>query len=298
MKIGFSIMSHQTPDILFKKLLACLNEYPDKEVAIHHDFHQAGFDTNLLPDSSYELVTNYVRTYWSHTNNIKAILETFKILFSKNCDWFVTLSGACFPVKSSAYITNFLQNTTYDGFIERNNVWTDHFDFYQYFRKGFQTKYIFSVPFLNRKGTWKRKVIRMPRNKNEIVFTDTFIPYHGSDWFIINRKCMDYLLDNEPQIDKMVAFLADVNKGPDINVCPPEVVFQTVLGNNKSLKLDDNYYRFTNWEGAKNWHPNTLTQKHWNALQQSDALFARKFNWEQSKELIALIDKEILHKQQ
>jgi len=293
-KLGFSILSHQAPTLLFQRLLCQLDKFPDKEIAIHHDFNQTEFDKTLLQGTSYELVTDYVRTYWSHTNNIKAILETFKMLYSKDCDWYITLSTNCYPVKSVDYILHFMSTTKYDGFIERNNIWTDHFNFYQYFRKGFLTKYMFKVPFVTRQGKVYQKAIRKRRDKSEILFNDSFIPYHGSDWFAINKKAMKFILESEEKINKIVLFLADVNKGPDINVCPPEVVFQTILGNNKNLFLNNNYYRFTDWENAKDWHPNTLTIRHWNALQSSDALFARKFKWEESKDVIELIDSEIL----
>lgn len=295
MKIGFSILSHQAPGPLLEQLLFQLNRFPQKYIAIHHDFHQADFDNSLFKGLSYELVKNYTQTYWSHTNNIRAILETFRILYSQNCDWYITLSANCYPIKSPAYILNFLENTDVDGFIECNNVLTDHFDFYKYFRKGFQTKYLFKIPFINKQGKLCQKAIRRPRRKDHILLNNTFIPYHGSDWFIINRLSIEYLLSNEDKISTLVNFLVDVNKGPDINVCPPEVVFQTILANNSKLKLSNSYYRFLDWKNSKNWHPNVLTMNHWENIKKSDALFARKLDSTLSKELIEAINTYLLN---
>jgi hypothetical protein len=296
MKLGFSILSHQKPGPMLGALLKSLNTFSNKAIAIHHDFNQSEFDDSLFESSSYQLVKNHTRTYWSHVNNIHAIMETFRMLRHQECDWYITLSANCYPIKSNGYITRFLETTSSDGFIERNNVLTDHFDFYQYFRKGFNTKYLFKVPFLNSKGSFKFKVFRTSRKPEDILFNSSYIPYHGSDWFMINKKAMDYLLSNESRIDEMVAFLTNVNKGPDINVCPPEVVFQTVLGNGQDvLKLDHNNYRFIDWTNAVNWHPNTLTLKDWHFIEDSEALFARKFTWEKSSELIQLIDSKLLN---
>jgi hypothetical protein len=294
MKIGFSILSHEETGPMLVKLLNQLNTYPDKEIVIHHDFYQADFKKDLLKEISYELVKGFVRTYWSHTNNIQAILETFKSLYNKKCEWYITLSANCYPIKSSRDVIEFLKGTEKDGFIEHNNVLTDHFDFYRYFRKGFETKYLFQVPFISKKGKFKYRTLRKSRPVNARVLGTSYIPYHGSDWFMVNRDVMDYILSNEKRIKEIVAFLEDVNKGSDINVCPPEIVFQTLLANSNMFNLDKNNYRFINWTDSKNWHPNILTDADFNSMKASSALFARKFVWEHSKELIALIDREIL----
>jgi hypothetical protein len=294
MKIGFSILSHEETGPMLVNLLNQLNKYPDKEIVIHHDFYQADFKKDLLEGVSYELVKNFVRTYWSHTNNIHAILETFKSLYNKKCEWYITLSANCYPIKSSAEVVGFLKGTEKDGFIEHNNVLTDHFDFYRYFRKGFETKYLFQIPFINKKGKFKYRTLRKSRAVNERVLGTLYIPYHGSDWFMVNRDVMNYILSNEKRIKEIVAFLEDVNKGSDINVCPPEIVFQTLLANSNLFNLDKNNYRFINWTDSKNWHPNILTDADFKSIKASSALFARKFVWERSKEVIALIDREIL----
>jgi hypothetical protein len=296
MRVGFSILSHQTPGPLFKSLISRLEEFPDKEIAIHHDFNQATFDQNIASSPNVELVKNYVRTYWSHTNNIAAIMETFRILYSKDCDWYITLSTNCYPVKSFQHIIAFLENTEFDGFIERNNVMTDYFDFYKYFRKGFQTRYFFEIPFISKKGNFYKRAIRIKRSKKDIIFDQSFIPYHGSDWFIINKKSIGYLLMNQSKINDLVNFLIDVNKGPDINVCPAEIVFQSILANASNFKFSNNYFRFIDWENSQDWHPNTISMRHWESIKESDALFARKFDWGQSKEVIDLINKEIIEK--
>jgi hypothetical protein len=294
MKIGFSILSHQVPDSMLVSLLNQLNRYPEKEIVIHHDFYQADFENDLFKDVQFELVKDYIRTYWSHINNIQAILETLKLLYQKKCDWYITLSANCYPIKSPDNVIKFLEETENDGFMERNNVLTDHFDFYKYFRRGFETKYLFKIPLINRKGKIKYKAIRRYRSTGERLLSESYAPYHGSDWFIVNRKIIEYILSNETKIAEVVKFLEDVNKGPDINVCPAEVVFQTILGNAKLFNLDNYNYRFINWINSKDWHPNTLTLADYNSIQKSDALFARKFNWEKSKDLIELIDRELL----
>ncbi|WP_299254849.1 beta-1,6-N-acetylglucosaminyltransferase [uncultured Cytophaga sp.] len=296
MKIGFSILSHKTPDIQFEALLNQLSTYPNYEIAIHHDFNQSDFNSKVIVNKNVYLIENYVQTKWSHVNNIRALMKTFTHLYQQNCEWFITLSANCYPIKSTKQITDFLEASQFDAYIECNNIHSDHFDFYKYFRQAFNTAYLFSIPFFRKNGTFYCKPIRKKRDPNKIVFNDNLIPYHGSDWFIINRKTMAYILSNKELIDTIVSFLDDVNKGADLNVCPPEVVFQTLIGNNETLKVNKNTYRYIDWTDSINWHPNILVLKDFDAIQQSEALFARKFDATLSMDLIHKINKSILDK--
>lgn len=295
MKIGFSILSHKKTDYAFTELLQQLEKYPNKEISIHHDFSQAEFDVKSIADSSAELVQNHIQTAWSHVNNIEAILRTFELLYAKGCTWFVTLSANCYPIKKHSAFIDFLQDSTYDGYMECNNINEDALEIYSYFRTAFNKKSIFSYPFFRRNGQFYMKPFRIARKAKESIFNEACIPYHGSDWFMINRESMEYILNNKTRIHQMVQFLREVNKDPMLNVCPPEVVFQTLLANNRMLTFQHNNYRYIDWQGVTDWHPNTLTISDFEAIKKSNAFFARKLDAIISKELIEKINFEILH---
>ena len=294
MKIGFSILSHKTPDKIYTALIDQLSRYPDHAIAIHHDRSKSAFDTSLFKEKTVNLVENIVETSWSHVNNIEALLRTFEILYDKKCDWYVTLSANCYPAKAPQQLIDFLTNADYDGYIECNDVTTDHFDFYKFFRKAFDTYVMFKIPFIKRNGTFYMKPIRIRRKVSDVPFTNSFIPFHGSDWFMINRKSMEYILNNRKRIQQLVDFFKKVNHSPDLNVCPPEVVFQTILANNKELKLNNNNYRFIDWTNAVNWHPNILTEKDFKDIQKTEAFFLRKVDEASSLELVKQINTSLL----
>ncbi|WP_291275036.1 beta-1,6-N-acetylglucosaminyltransferase [Flavobacterium sp.] len=295
MKIGFSILSHKEPDQVYIELVNQLAQYPDYSIAIHHDKSKSAFDATFFKEANIDIVKETVITHWSHVNNIEALLKTFELLYDKNCDWFVTLSANCFPIKRPAQLIDFLKNSTFDGYIECNNVNTDYFDFYQYFRKAFETRMLFQIPFFRKSGKFYWKPIRVKRKKYTNIFKDLYIPYHGSDWFMINRKAMKYILENKKDVKKITEFLRDVNQYPDLNVCPPEVVFQTLLANNKAMNLNNNNYRYIDWTNAVNWHPNNLKEKDYDVISHSEAFFARKFDASLSMSLLEKIKEHILN---
>jgi hypothetical protein len=294
MKIGFSILSHKNPDSVFAELINQLSNYPNSEIVIHHDFTKASFDHAIIQKDHIELVEKHIPTEWSHVNNIEAILKTFESLYDKDCDWFITLSANCYPIKSQKQIIDFLQNSIFDGYIEGNSIYSDVFDFYTYFRKAFNTKLLFHIPFLRKNGVFYWKALRTKRKTSDIIFDKSFIPYHGSDWFMINRTSMTYILKHKDKIDDIVSFLRKVNRGDDLNVCPAEVVFQTLLYNQSKLKLSSNNYRYIDWTNPVNWHPKVLTQNDFERIKHSDALFARKVDSIHSKDLIEEINKQLL----
>jgi len=294
MKIGFSILSHKAPNEPFVELLRQLSKYPNTEIVIHHDFSKADFDLDLNSERNVHVIEKYEKTKWSHVNNIKALIKTFTILYEQNCEWFITLSANCYPIKPFNSLVEFLNTSEFDAYMECNNINSDHFDFYKYFRKALRTKYLFSIPFIKRTGEFYFKSIRVKRDEREIIFDANLVPYQGSDWFMINRKSMEYILANLKLIEDMCVFLSEVNKGPDLNLCPPEIVFQTLIANNIELKKNNDNYRYIDWTNAKEWHPNTLVLKDFDKLKQSNAFFARKINFPESLELINKLNNSIL----
>ena len=73
-------------------------------------------------------------------------------------------------------------------------MYENKLDIYPYFRTAFNNKSIFSYPFIRRNGQLYMKPFRVARKPEDIIFNNTIIPYHGSDWFMINRRCMEYIL--------------------------------------------------------------------------------------------------------
>ena len=289
MKIGFAIISHRTPDIMFENLLKQLNRFPDKQIIVHHDFSQSDFSNELAEKYNIEFCKKSYKTAWCSFTVVEATFDCIKQF--KNVDWIILLSANDYPIKNPETIIDFLSGTTYNAFMEgtetinNSNEWElANWTYNMVFKKT-----LFKIPSLDKKGKFKWRPIKV--NRSNAPFNDKYKLYFGSQWFMIDMKVAEYLTSIDVSNNPVVKFLSTAEK------CKDEIVFQTLVHNQPNFKISEDNHRYINWENMKNWHPNTLTKKHWEAVQQSDALFARKFTWNESKELIDLIDTQILHKQ-
>jgi hypothetical protein len=128
-----------------------------------------------------------------------------------------------------------------------------------------------------------------------IPFNSNFRLFHGSDWFALNQKTLDRLFELDPVNHPVVRFFVDhfpahENQFP----CPQEIVIQSLVGNLEGLLRGGRNCHFIDWTGSTDWHPRILNLGHWDDIQKSGALWARKFDVIQSTELLKKLHDEIL----
>jgi hypothetical protein len=119
-------------------------------------------------------------------------------------------------------------------------------------------------------------------------FPKGFIPYFGSQWWILSRADTEYVLEF---IERNKAFTRFFKYA----LLPEESFFHTILVNSqRKSNLINNDCRYLKWPPVCNTHPVTLTEKDFMELEKSDALFARKLDIEECPEMFELIDNKLL----
>jgi hypothetical protein len=298
-KIGFAILSHRPPKQVFTKLLQYLKNLPGAVIGLHHDYSQSDFPQDIINEFDIKVVNPSMNTKWGHISKVPATLEVFKLLYEQQpeLDWFITVSPNCYAVKSHQYLLDFLKNTQYDVFMELMAIAPQgHQAPVSHYTTLF-SKHQFYLPFISRKGKFYMRDIRKAIDPETTPFNSKLKPFTGSDWFILNRKAMKAILDADIPNHPAFHYLAEANLDKKRNASPIEILVQTFIANNKELKIkSDNFYRYIDWEGTTEWHPRTLVMTDYERIKNSDALFARKFNDEESLPLIAKIDSEIINK--
>ena len=301
--IGFVLTTHNNPDqarFLCERLTTAFDRPP---IVVHHDFGQTPLKTTDFP-SNVSFVENWVQTRWGSYSIIESELLALDLLYrNHDPDWFVSLSGADYPIKSAAYILDDLYNGAFDAYLDNRKI---HYSRVPIPPEGFGDQNYISPAWITlaferymaigfgfykiaTRLKWKRKAIYLRSNffiKRFTPFDGTIDCYGGDYWLTGNRKVAHALLDDTPLKRKV---LPHFKRRP----VPDEGFHQTMLCNVPELRISPDNRRYTDWRGCTN-HPNTLTEEHFSAVVASTDHFGRKFAFkpEALRQLDELVDRE------
>lgn len=293
MKIGFAILSHKEPDRHFIRLLQKISEFSHPVIALHHDFSQSEFPDSVVNQFKLKVVEDYNPTKWGHISKIDATFKVFSLLSKENVDWCITLSPSCYPVKSINEIEAFLERAEADAYIDYVPIEREGEGISGRKYKRIYSKRIGAIPFISRKLKFYFRSIRIPIDPQNTPVASLQL-YQCSDWFFINRKCLEFLTSLQIDQTPLYRYLDKINQAPDIIVSPIEILFQTLLLGNKNLEIRNDNYRYIDWSRSTNYHPKILVDTDWEKIRISNTLFARKFDRSPaSQQLVDLIDNQI-----
>lgn len=313
--IAYLIQAHHQPE-----------HFSDLVFQLNHE--QVCFFVHIDKKSDQELFLRKVKTLkniyfvqkrvdvkWGGYSQVQATLSMMELALKSDYDfqYFVLLSGACYPIKSNNHIIKFFQNNN-QNYIDIRNC--------GYYKKN---KYLYSnfLYYLSEKAK-KYKIFSLittciaPRKKwqeyssyyvrmymcigkshfREIfkshilnIFANFILPakknpknitkfYCGSQWWYLRQETIKFLFQ----------FLTDkknksIIKFYKYSSCSDERIFQTVLKNTEDKK--DHRLSVTKpkyvvkCEISHVW-PKILDEQDFLPIQKSEKLFARKFDFEKS----------------
>ena len=250
--------------------------HPTHFYYLHVDAHFDYLHNSLLPlEDKYDnvlLARNRYRTMWGGASLLDMVMEVMReALWYIEWEWdyFINLSGADFPIKTNAEITQFLGENLGDNFVKPHNGDPDVFI----------TKQGINYTFLQCDNhMWKLG----PRQLPEGIVIDG-----GSDWVTLHRDFIKYVLTTD---DVLIKELKHFYK---YTLLPVESFFHTVLRNSifchtyvkqnlrivnwiRKLGCKCQYKHIVDWCGCS---PNNLRANDLRKLidQPEYILFARKF---------------------
>jgi hypothetical protein len=258
-----------------------------------------------------EIVSEF-RCKWGSFGIVDATLSAMRHYEDFNYDYFINLSGECYPLKPPEVIKEELngQNCAlmevfkmpYSGFGRHGGM------------NRIQNRYypmplpIFPYP----------RGMSIPRLKKRLPCD--LEPYGGSTWFCLPKQLVSYILEFVKQNPAVPAFFRHV-------FAPDEMFFQTILLNSpfRSKIVNDNR-RYIDWSRSRpptilttlqtillnspfrskivndnrryiDWSrsrlPKILTKDDLDNIKKSGKLFARKFDLNVDKNILDIIDREI-----
>lgn len=221
-------------------------------------------------------VTSTTVVNWASFGLTESTLKAMEYFSDFDYEYFINLSGDCYPLKSKEKIKEDLSGKK-TGFM---NYWKMPYE--HWYKGGMERIENNFIPIRYPKYPYV-KFLRIPRLRKRLPCK--LEPYGGTNWFCLPKEQVDYMTDY-------------VQKNPDINkffrttFAPGEVFFTTIMLNspfNDRIVNDDK--RLINWvEGTYPGNPGIYTVKHYPELIKSDKLFARKFSTKIDSRILDLLD--------
>jgi hypothetical protein len=218
------------------------------------------------------------QTKWGAFGVSDATISAMRHFDDFDYDYFTNLTGECYPLKSSRQIKETFKNQN-SGFM---NFWKIPYEGWAPARGGFWRIHNRFYFLPKKKYPYVRK-IRIPRLNKKMP--NDLEPYGGWSLFSLPKDMISYALkylDNNPNVK---AFYKRT-------FAPNEMMWQTILMNSpfKDRIVNDNM-RYIEFIRS---HPRILTKKDYSTLKNSGRLFARKFDSDVDREILDIIDREMI----
>ncbi|WP_029904707.1 beta-1,6-N-acetylglucosaminyltransferase [Prevotella sp. 10(H)] len=224
------------------------------------------------------------RTYsinWGSIDHLKAILLlSQECIKDKSIEYIHLITGQDFPVKTPHQITDYLKENRGTEFLSARplpiETWkggglnrVQYYNLYEVFNaKSWQRVFIKVFVFMQKVVGYKRK---LPAELPQL--------YGGSTYWTITREAVEYYIDF---LDKNPHVL----KAYDYTFCSEEILLHSILMNSPfKEKVAKRNLRFMLWENRDGAYPPNLDERDYESIINSDAFFARKFDYRVSKNL-------------
>lgn len=262
-------------------------------IYIHIDKKSSISKENLNKLSSKERVQYVSQQYkinWGGINHLKAILElTKEAVNNKENKYFHLITGHDYPIKPLEEFSQFFEKNKGNDFMEYHTLpyssWPENgmdrlsrYNMYDLLdgRTGLNERLIKGFSKLQKEVGFKRS------------FSKDFPPlFGGSTYWSLKRESLEYVfqyMNDHPKYLKRFKY----------SFCSEEIFFQTILLNSpmKETILNNNM-RFIIWEERNGNFPANLDFSDYENIKNSDALFARKFEYPVSESLLNKIKADI-----
>lgn len=277
MNIAHLILAHKNPQQL-ERLLNAL-DHPHFTFYIHVDqktdeeaFHFLSKRKNVL------FIKKRASVYWAGYGTIQATVNGFQEIVPKGYDYINVISAQDFPIKSAAFIYDYIYRRQGKQFITCESIedeWTEaaprvkeyHFINWQ-------------IPGKFRLGKLLTKLL--PQRKFPL-------PYKivgRANWFTLTNDAADYILQflqKNPEVSRYFKYCW----GAD------EFIFATIIYNSHFQPNIENNLVYVDWTGQTKGHPRILETADFEKLKTSHKLFARKFDLQLHPQIFEQLEKLI-----
>ena len=232
----------------------------------------------VLNRPSYDIETVFKYSNgWGSFKLVQATLDAMEHFREMPYDYFINLSGQCYPLRSIEQIKQRLAAADSKSFMEYEPFprerWKDEGGGYRRVQKAFFRPFkhaaIWSIPRL-------RKIPLGMR------------PYGGSQWFCMHRDHVEFVLSFLEEHPEVVSFYKR-------SLIPDEMFFQTILMNSEVRdEIVNDSKRYIDWSKRCTPLPATLFTEDISRMERSGKFFGRKFDTEMDSRVLDILDARIV----
>lgn len=283
MKIAYIISAYKYPGQLVR-LISRLDQegatffvHVDKKAA---DFVYQAVVEGTRPLPNVHFLKRY-RCYWGGFGHVQATLEGFEEIFRRETsfDYAILLTGQDYPIKSNAYIRDFLLQNQGKSFLHHFPLPTTEWE-----DTGLARIENWHLRWFGRHLVVPGSLLPGLRRS----LPEGLKPYGGSSYWCLARECVAYVYRFVRENPAYVRYFKTVD-------VPDEIFFQTILMNSplaKSVVNDDLHYVV--WQVPDSGSPEILRLEDFEQIARSPKLFARKFDATVDELVLDRIDLELV----
>jgi hypothetical protein len=257
----------------------------DFDFFIHID-KKCNEDVSFLKNDSRVHVYSKYRIEWDGSNHIFAIVKLMQEASKADkYEYYHLITGSDYPLKSLSDFKKFFETHKNDNFMEYFELPSSRWGGDGGFRR-IDYFWLFQNRIDNREK-WKETIRLLIRIQKKLGIKRMFkyftTLWGGSTYWSLSKDAINYALNFIKEKPGYIRRFHYTSIGE-------EIFLQTILLNNKEIKIENNYLRYVKWDwnGIK---PFTLTNSDLKVLLNSDAFFARKFDKLESWSLINSLQK-------
>ena len=296
---AYCILAHKNPNQI-KELVTLLQD--NKSLFfIHLDkkVNQKEYE-QTLQDQSCHFIKNRVSCSWGKYSLVQAALNAMKevqdfmnVNYADSSYHFIMLSGEDLPLKNNEYLHDFLESNNQTSFI---NYWQLPYD--KWWQGGFfrlENFYFFQYKKYPKLNYWVNRIIKklrfnflLPLNRFNKQFPD-FKIYGSKQWMLLNKDLLAFVLEKSHKNSRFNSVFKYV-------LAPDELYFATLILNydkEKSFSVNNGSTHLVSFNGSDA-SPKYLEIEDLKVNDETNLLFARKFDSNVNKETIEFIKEKIL----
>ena len=282
-RLAFLITAYHKQEQLELLLSMLGGKFGHENIFVHVD-RKSSIDPSTLREHVDEAL-NVVKEYdvhWGGFNQLRSILRLIRMARARSSyDFMILLSGQDMPVVDADTIVKTLSSSVGRSYIDcfqlpdsrwnyRGGLgrvqWFWFMDLVARFR-GVQRLHKISHYLFDRLN------IRRPSSRSRVF-------YGGSDWWMLPGEVASFCVDQFDLDERLRACMK-------YSFIPTEMFFQTVIMNSRFREsVCDQTLRYIPWSTPEIGRPDIIDFDHVDAIAESGALFARKFDIDENAEAV------------